>query len=106
MEGASDSNNLFNLPNIRVATVKVVMYSGDGSEECLVGIGVVDEGDRCLCPAEWCTTGGITTWNCRYRGRYVFLVGVVELTGGGLVGVWEVAILDADEGNGCLILYV
>ena len=33
------------------------------------------------------------------RGCDVFLVGVVELTGGGLVGVREVFVSDADESD-------
>ena len=49
--------------------------------------------------AEWCTNGGTSTWNCLYGGCNVFLVRVIELTGGGLVGVWEVCVPDADEAD-------
>ena len=104
-EGVSDLNDLFDLPDVCVATVDVVSYSGDGSEECLVGIGVISEGDGCLCSPKWCANGGITTWNSLYGGCDVFLVRVIELTGGGLIWMWEVAVSDADEGGRCNILY-
>ena len=66
-EGSSDVSNvndLFDLSDIRVATVDVVTHSSDGSQEGLVGSGVIREGDGCLCSSEWCTNGGTTMWNC------------------------------------------
>ena len=105
LEGLSDSNDLFNLPNVCVATVNVVSNSSDGGKEGLIGVGVVSEGDSCLCSSEWCTNSGTSTWNCWYGGCNVFLVRVIELTRGGLIGVWEVAVPDVDEGGGRRILY-
>ena len=60
-EGASDANDLFDLADVRVATVDCVTHSGDGSEDCLVGIGVVCDGDGCLGSTKWCWNGGTTT---------------------------------------------
>ena len=37
--------------------------------------------------------------NFLYGGCGVLLVGVVELTGGGLIWVWEVFVSDLDEAN-------
>ena len=64
-EGATDSNDLFNLLNVRVATVNVVTYSGNGGEEGLVGGDVVSKQDGMSGSAEWwwCLNGGIRTWN-------------------------------------------
>ena len=105
-EGTSNSNDLFNLPDICVATVDVITHSDDGRDNGSVGSGVVSEGDSHLHPSERCANGGTTMWNCWYRGCDVFLVGVVELTGGGLVRVWEVAVPDADKSGGHGVLYV
>ena len=52
-EGTSDPNDRFNLPSVRVATVDVVMHSSDGSQEGLVGGGVICEWDGCLHSSEW-----------------------------------------------------
>ena len=89
-------NDLFNLFDVRVATVDVVTYSGNGGEEGMVGSGIVSEWDGMSCVAEWwwCLNGGIRTWSCWCGQWYVFLVGVVKFTGGGLVQVWE-----ADAGD-------
>ena len=43
LEGATNSNDLFNLFDVRVAMVDVVTYSGNGGEEGLVGGDVVSE---------------------------------------------------------------
>ena len=45
MEVAADSNNLFNLFDIHVATVDVVTYSGDGGKKGLVSGNIVCEGN-------------------------------------------------------------
>ena len=64
-EGATDSNDLFNLFDVRVATVDVVTHSSDGGEEGLVGGDVVSERDGVSGSAKrrWCLNGGIRTWN-------------------------------------------
>ena len=95
-EGASDSNDLFNLADVRVAVVDGITYSGDGGEDCLIGGGIVCDGDSCLGSSKWRVNGGTTTWNFLYGGRYVFLVGVVELTGG-FVRVREVFVSEPVE---------
>ena len=108
-EGMSDSNDLFDLADVHVTTVNIVVNSGNGGDDGLVDGGVVGEWDSLLHSAEWCMDSlnwGTSTWNCWYGGCNIFLIGVIELTGGGLVGVWEVAIPDADEGSGCWVLYV
>ena len=90
-EGATDSNNLFNLFNVCVATVDVVSYSGDGGKKGLVGGDIVSEGDGMFGVAKrwWCLNGGIRTWNCWCGWWYVFLIGVIELAGSRFVWVWE-----------------
>ena len=105
-EGASDADDLFNLADLHLAVVDCITYSGDGAEDCLIGSGVVCDGDGCLGSSEWCANGGMTTWNFWYGGRYVFLVRVVELTGSGLIRVWEVTVSDADKGGRRGVLYV
>ena len=62
-EGSTDPNDLFNLLNIRVATVDVVTHSSDGGKEGLVGGGVVSERDGVSGSAkrQWCLNGGIRT---------------------------------------------
>ena len=95
-EGASDSNDLFNLADVRVAVVDGITDSGDGGEDCLIGGGIIRDGDGCLGSSEWCVNGGTTTWNFWYGGWYVFLVGVVEFTGG-FVWVREVFISKSVE---------
>ena len=86
------SNDLFNLLDVRVATVDVVMYSGDGSKEGLICDNIVGEGDGVSGAAKrrWCLNGGIRTWNGWCGWWYVFLVRVIELAGSGFVWVWEV----------------
>ena len=64
-QGASDSDDLFNLADVHVTTVDVVTDSGDGRNNSSVGGGVIGEGDGCLHPTEWCLNGGFTMWNCR-----------------------------------------
>ena len=100
-EGATDSNDLFNLFNIRVATVDVVTYSGNGGEKGLVCGDVVGERDGVSSPTEqwWCLNGGIRTWNGWCGWLYVFLVGIVELARSGLVWVWET---DASDVGGSI----
>ena len=98
-EGASDSDDLFNPRDVRVATVDCVTHSRDGGEDGLVCCSIFREGDCCLCSSERRANGGTSTWNCLYRGCDVFLVRVIELTGGGLVGVREVFVSDADESD-------
>ena len=73
-EGASDANDLFDLADIRVATVDGITHSGDSGEDGLVGGGIVCDGDSRLGSPEWRSNGGTTTWNFWYGGRYVFLV--------------------------------
>ena len=97
-EGASDADDLFNLADVRVATVDCVTYSSNGGEDGLVGGGVVGDGDSCLGSSERGVNCGTTTWNFWYGGRYVFLVRVVEFTGG-LVWMWEVVLVDSVEGG-------
>ena len=106
--GLSNLNDLFDLANIRVATVDVVMNSCDGGDDSMIGSQVVSEGDGLLHPAEWCVDGlygGTNTWNCWYGGCNVFLVRVIELTGGGLIRVQEVIVPDADECGRGRVLY-
>ena len=98
MEGASDSNNLFDLANVRVAMVDCITNSGDGGEDCLIGGGIVCDGDGCLGSSKWCVNGGTTTWNFLYGGWYVFLIGVVELAGG-FIWMGEVVLIDPVEGR-------
>ena len=64
-EGATDSNDLFDLLDVRVATVDVVTYSGNGGKEGLVGGSVVSKWDGVSGSAKrrWCLNGGIRTWN-------------------------------------------
>ena len=52
-EGATNSNHLFDLFNICVATVDVVSNSCDGSEEGLVSGNIVGEWDGVSGSAEW-----------------------------------------------------
>ena len=96
MEGSTDLNDLFNLLNVRVAMVDVVMHSSDGGEKGLIGGDIVSEGDGVSGAAErwWCLNRGIRMWNCWCGWQYVFLVGVVEFAGSGFVWVWE-----TDTGN-------
>ena len=49
-------------------------------------------------PPKWGVNCGTTTWNFWYGGWYIFLVGVVEFTGG-FVWVWEVVFVDPVEGG-------
>ena len=108
LEGPSNSNDIFDLADVHIAMVDFVMNSCDGGDDGAVGSQVASEGDGLLHPAEWCTNGlyrGTSTWNRWCRGCDVFLVGVVELTGGGLIGVWEVVVPDADECGRGWVLY-
>ena len=57
-EGVSNLDDLFNLLDIHVATVDVVMYSSDSGEEGLVGGGIICEGDGHLGSPEWRANGG------------------------------------------------
>ena len=99
-EGTSDSEDLFDLLDVRVAMVDIVMDSGDGCKKGLVGGDVVSKGDGVSGSTKWrrCSNGGIRTygWRC---GWYVFLVQVIELTGRGLVGVREA---DASDIGGAI----
>ena len=97
-EGASDANDLFDLANVRVATVDCITHSGNGGEDGLVGGGVVCDGDGCLSSSERGVNRGTTIWNFWYGGWYVFLVGVIEFTGG-FVWMWEVVLVDSVEGG-------
>ena len=45
LEGATDSNDLFNLFDVRVAMVDCVMHSSDGGENGLVSGDVIGELD-------------------------------------------------------------
>ena len=74
MEGTSDSDDLFNLADVRVAVVDGITNSGDGGEDGLIGGRVVCDGDGRLDSSEWCVNGGTTTWNFLYGGWYIFLV--------------------------------
>ena len=62
-EGATNSNDLFDLFDVLVATVDVVMYSGNGGEKGLVGDDIVGKWDGMSGTAErwWCLNGGIRT---------------------------------------------
>ena len=94
LESSADSNDLFDLRDIRVAVVDGVSYSGDGGEDSLVGRDIVSELDGMSGPSEWwCLNGGIRTWNCWGN---IFLVGIVEFFRSGLVGMGEM-----DTGNVC-----
>ena len=96
-EGASDSDDLFNLADVRVAVVDGIADSGDGGKDCLIGGGIVRDGDGRLGSSKWCVNGGTTTWNFLYGGRYVFLVGVVRLAGW-FIWVREVFVSESVEG--------
>ena len=62
MKGASDSNDLFNLFDVRVAAVDVVTYPSDGGEEGLVCDNIVSEWDGVSGTAKWwCLNRGIRT---------------------------------------------
>ena len=63
MEGMTNSNDLFNLFDVRVATVDIVTHSSDGGEEGLVGSDVVSEWNRMSGVAKWwwCLNGRIRT---------------------------------------------
>ena len=89
-ESSANLDDLFNLFDVRVATVDVVTYSSDGGQEGLVDVGAVGEWDGVPSAAEWCgcLNGGMRTWNCSC-GWYVFLVGVVKVFGSRLVWVGE-----------------
>ena len=97
-EGASDANDLFDLADIRFAVVDGVLDPSDGGEDGLVGSGVVGDGDGSLGSSKWRANGGTTTWNFWYGGWYVFLIGVIEFTGG-LIWVWEVVVCDSVKGR-------
>ena len=97
-EGASNANDLFDLANVRVATVDGITHSGDGGEDCLVSSGVVCDRDGCLGSSKWRMNGGTTTWNFLYGGWYIFLVRVIELAGG-FIWVREVFVSDPIEGG-------
>ena len=62
-ESSADSNDLFNLLDVRVATVDVVTHSSDGGQEGLVGGDVVSEWDGVSGSAKWrgCLNGWIRT---------------------------------------------
>ena len=89
-ESSANPDDLFNLFDVRVATVVVVTHSSDGGQEGLVGVGVVGDWDGVSSATEGrgCSNGGIRTQNC-CCGWYVFLVGVVEVFGSWLVWVRE-----------------
>ena len=73
-EGTSDANDLFNLADVRVATVDCITHSGNGGEDGLVGDGVIGDGNGRLGSSERGVNRGTTTWNFWYGGWYVFLV--------------------------------
>ena len=106
-EGASDSDDLFNLADVCVAAVDGITHSGDGGEDCLIGDGIICDGDGCLGSSKRCVNGGTTTWNFLYGGWYVLLVGVVELAGG-FVWVREVFVSKSVEGwpDECLAYWI
>ena len=88
LEGPNNLNDLFNLCDVRVAVVDGISHSGDGGKDGLVGGDIVRELDGVSGSAEWswwCLNGGTRTWN----GRYIFLVGVIELIGSGFVWMRE-----------------
>ena len=93
LEGSTDSNDLFNLRDIRITVVSGVSYSGDGGKDGLIGGNVVGELDGVSGTTEgwWCLNGGIRMWN---NWQDVFLVRVVIF--GGFVWVRE-----ADAGDIC-----
>ena len=72
-EGTSDSDDLFNLADVLVAAMDGITDSGDGGEDCLIGGGIVCDGDGCLGSPERCVNGGTTTWNFLYGGAVCFL---------------------------------
>ena len=45
LEGATDSNDLFNLFDVRVTVINCVMYSSDGGEDGLFSGDVIGELD-------------------------------------------------------------
>ena len=63
LEGATNSNDLFNLFDVRVAMVDIVMNSSNGGKEGLVGGDVIGKWDGVSSSAEWrwCLNGGIRT---------------------------------------------
>ena len=62
-ESSADPDDLFNLFDVRVATVDVVTHSSDGGQEGLVGSDVVGERDGVSGTAKQrgCLNGGIRT---------------------------------------------
>ena len=62
-EGSTNSNDLFNLLDVHVATVNIVTHSSDGGKKGLIGGDIVSEGDGVSGAAErwWCLNGGIRT---------------------------------------------
>ena len=60
LEGSTDSNDLFDLRDVRVAVVDGVSHPGDGGEDGLVGHDIVSELDGMSgSPEQWCLNGGI-----------------------------------------------
>ena len=52
-KSSADSDDLFNLLDVRVTTVDVVTHSSDGGQEGLVGGDVVSEWDGVSGSSEW-----------------------------------------------------
>ena len=76
LESSADSDDLFNLELVRVATVDVVSYSHEGRDEGSVDHVVVGEWDGHLGPPEnSCLNGGTSTCGRGYDGRrHVLLI--------------------------------
>ena len=101
LESPANSDDLFNLELVRMAVVDVVSNSGEGREEGSIDGFVVGERDGRLHSPEWFgLNGGTSTCGWVYDGwRHIFLVGVIELAGSGLIRVWEVFVSDTAEGS-------
>ena len=64
MESSTDSNDLFNLHDVRVTVVNGVPHPGNGGEDSLIGIDIVGELDGVSSMSErwwWCLNGGTKT---------------------------------------------
>ena len=60
LESSANSNDLFDLHDIRVAVVNGVLDSGNGGEDGLVGQDIISELDGMSgSPERWCLNGGI-----------------------------------------------
>ena len=87
-EVSGDSDDLLDVSNVLFSVINGVADLGDSSDDGAVGIDVVCERNCLMCSAK-CLNRGMSTWNLWCGGCDVFLVGVVEFAGSGLVGMRE-----------------